>query len=71
MAPFGGAAAAAATAHALQECWSRGSPPSGPPLLRFNYDLLPSGYLHWLALARSNLARPQAMAAGAFVVHAF
>ncbi|XP_077558715.1 uncharacterized protein LOC144174118 isoform X3 [Haemaphysalis longicornis] len=63
LAPFGGAAAAAATAHALQECWSRGSPPSGPPLLRFNYDLLPSGYLHWLALARSNLARPQAMAA--------
>ncbi|KAH9373318.1 hypothetical protein HPB48_018371 [Haemaphysalis longicornis] len=66
LAPFGGAAAAAATAHALQECWSRGSPPSGPPLLRFNYDLLPSGYLHWLALARSNLARPQAMAAAFF-----
>lgn len=27
-------------------------------MLRVNYDVVPSNYLHWVALARSNLARP-------------
>ncbi|KAL1416470.1 hypothetical protein MTO96_000749 [Rhipicephalus appendiculatus] len=54
---------AAAAAHALQECWSRGGAPSAaPPLFRLNYDLLPSGCLHWLALARNSVVRPQAVA---------
>ncbi|KAM7300780.1 uncharacterized protein ISCGN_016365 [Ixodes scapularis] len=35
---------------------SRGS--AVPPMLRVNYDVVPSNYLHWVALARSNLARP-------------
>ncbi|CAN7996694.1 unnamed protein product [Ixodes hexagonus] len=37
--------------------WSnRGS--AAPPVLRVNYDMVPSNYLHWVALARSNLVRP-------------
>ncbi|XP_049521894.1 ecdysone-induced protein 74EF-like isoform X2 [Dermacentor silvarum] len=69
--PFGGsssAAAVAVAAHALQECWTRGSAPSAATpqqLFRLNYDLLPSGCLHWLALARNSVVRPQAVAPSA------
>lgn len=35
---------------------SRGS--AAPPMLRVNYDIVPSSYLHWVALARSSLVRP-------------
>ncbi|XP_077520056.1 uncharacterized protein LOC144129869 [Amblyomma americanum] len=61
MPPFGPGASTTAATHALRECWSRSAPPNSstpPPLLRFNYDVLPSGYVHWLALARSSLSRP-------------
>ncbi|KAH8024674.1 hypothetical protein HPB51_000424 [Rhipicephalus microplus] len=48
--------AAAVAAHTLQECWSRGGATSvAPPLFRLNYDVLPSGCLHWLALARNSV----------------
>ncbi|CAN7999771.1 unnamed protein product, partial [Ixodes pacificus] len=30
---------------------------AAPPVLRFNYDIVPGSYLHWVALARSSLAR--------------
>ncbi|XP_065296364.1 uncharacterized protein [Dermacentor albipictus] len=69
--PFGGASSAAAVAvaaHALQECWTRGSAPSAATpqqLFRLNYDLLPSNCLHWLALARNSVVRPQAVASSA------
>ncbi|XP_037507766.1 uncharacterized protein LOC119383593 isoform X2 [Rhipicephalus sanguineus] len=66
--PFGASStsSAAAAAHALQECWSRGGAPSAaPPLFRLNYDLLPSGCLHWLALARNSVVRPQPVASSA------
>lgn len=69
--PFGAssAAAAAAAAHALQECWSRGAPSAPPPLFRLNYDLLPSGCLHWLALSRNSVVRPQAVASSSALDH--
>ncbi|XP_075546366.1 uncharacterized protein LOC142579737 isoform X1 [Dermacentor variabilis] len=69
--PFGGsssAAAVAVAAHALQECWTRGGAPSAATpqqLFRLNYDLLPSNCLHWLALARNSVVRPQAVASSA------
>ncbi|XP_075743112.1 uncharacterized protein LOC119170631 isoform X2 [Rhipicephalus microplus] len=58
--------AAAVAAHTLQECWSRGGATSvAPPLFRLNYDVLPSGCLHWLALARNSVVRPQHVASTA------
>ncbi|XP_040360545.2 uncharacterized protein LOC120848622 [Ixodes scapularis] len=30
---------------------------AAPPVLRVNYDIVPGSYLHWVALARSSLAR--------------
>ncbi|CAN8023916.1 unnamed protein product, partial [Ixodes persulcatus] len=40
-----------------QLCRSKRNSTVAPPVLRVNYDIVPGSYLHWVALARSSLAR--------------